>query len=129
MLLNFSFARVSKYLKTTLQIRDSTFPTATRMKKNESEKGQGLTEYAILVSLVALACMAGMALFGNALQGRIASVVAALGGLRNDEVIKGEEKAKGAAVEVIRKLTTKDGMRTTADELLDDNGFPAGGGN
>jgi Flp pilus assembly pilin Flp len=50
--------------------------TASVLKtKLSKQSGQALTEYAVLVSLVAVACIAAMALFGAALKGRMSSLV------------------------------------------------------
>ena len=63
--------------------------------KNQS--GQGLTEYAVILSLVAVASIAGMALFGGAVKGKIASLSGAIAGQKESEVTNSDTKAKNAA--------------------------------
>jgi len=44
------------------------------------QHGQGMTEYIIIVALIALASIAGVKFFGSAVQGSFAGMTAVLGG-------------------------------------------------
>ncbi len=76
-----------------------------------SEKGQGLTEYAVLVSLVAVACIAAMALFGGALRGRIASLVAAVAGEDSSKVDAGNKMAESMSKNLRDRMGNVTGMK------------------
>ena len=43
--------------------------------KIHNEKGQGLTEYALILGLIAIAAVAAMALFGNLISGTVYGVI------------------------------------------------------
>lgn len=45
-----------------------------------NEIGQGMTEYIIIVALIALAAIAGVKFYGNAIQGSFAGMTATLSG-------------------------------------------------
>jgi Flp pilus assembly pilin Flp len=79
------------------------------------QRGQGLTEYAVLVSLVGVACIAAMALFGGALRGRIASLVAAVAGEDAAVVEEGNAIAKKASEKVRSRAKVVDGMKVSTD--------------
>ena len=46
----------------------------------KNQKGQGLTEYAIVLSLVALISIAAMTLFGGAIREKVGSLIGAITG-------------------------------------------------
>lgn len=62
-----------------------------------SESGQSLTEYAIILSLVAVATIAATAFFGGAIKGKIASLAGVIAGQDTSKVSDSEKKAKNAA--------------------------------
>ena len=66
--------------------------------KKSNQKGQGLTEYAVLLSLVAVAAIATTALFGSAIKAKIASIGGA---------ISGETQLKNNAQDVSAAAVTK----------------------
>lgn len=80
------------------------------------ERGQGLTEYAVLVSLVAVACIAAMAFFGGALQGRISSFVAAIAGESTANIEEGNKRAQSASRKLSERSKTIDGMKVNTDK-------------
>ena len=67
------------------------------MKKFKSESGQGLTEYAIVLSLVAVAAIFATAMFGGVIKSKIASITSAIAGSKTSEVLGNEKKGKRAA--------------------------------
>ncbi len=67
------------------------------MKNSKNQKGQSLTEYAVILSLVAVASIAAMALFGGAIKAKIASLAGAIAGQKISEIEKSEGLAKKAA--------------------------------
>jgi pilus assembly protein Flp/PilA len=75
-----------------------------------NQKGQALTEYAILVGLVAIASVAAMAFFGAALRGRIASLVSVIAGDSTENVDRAERSAKAASEALRNRLGEVDGM-------------------
>ena len=77
---------------------------------NESQRGQALTEYAVLVSLVAVASIAAMALFGAALRGRVSSLVAAIAGDSQENIDASEDATKQASQELRNRLKKVNGM-------------------
>jgi len=56
-------------------------PTAQKGFKNRlRQMGQGMTEYIIIVALIALASIAAVNFFGNAVQGAFGGIASVLGG-------------------------------------------------
>jgi Flp pilus assembly pilin Flp len=66
-------------------------------KKVLCAKGQGLTEYAIILSLVAVAAIVTTALFGGAIKSKIASLTGAISGQSTSQISSSENQAKSAA--------------------------------
>ena len=81
-----------------------------------TERGQGLTEYAVLISLVGVACIAAMALFGGALQGRISSLVAAIAGEDRSRIEEGNATARSASEKLRTRSKKVDGMKVNTDQ-------------
>lgn len=92
--------------------------------KIKSQKGQGLTEYAVILSLVAVASIAGMALFGGAVKGKIASLSGAIAGQKESEVTDADNKSKNAAKEAAKRAATVKG-NTSIDksDIFDSQGL------
>ena len=63
----------------------------------KSIQGQGLTEYSIILTLVAVASIAGAALFGGAIRAKIASLTGAISGQKISDIQKSDKRAKSAA--------------------------------
>ncbi len=59
--------------------------------------GQGLTEYIIIVALVAIAAIGITNLFGNQLRNQFATIIAAMSGSSKDKVESLADKADGEA--------------------------------
>jgi Flp pilus assembly pilin Flp len=91
-----------------------------KSKQNCKECGQGLTEYAVVLSLVAVASIAGMALFGGAIKGKVASLTAAVAGQSESDVKAADEKSKKAATEAVKRASTVRGNTTIDGENLFD---------
>jgi|GEM_PF-4782348 len=83
--------------------------------RTRRECGQGLTEYAVLVSLVAVACIAAMVLFGGALQGRISAIVAAVAGEDRAKIDEGNKSAAKASEKLRTRIRKVDGMKVNTD--------------
>ena len=90
------------------------------MKNLKKQSGQGLTEYAVILSLVAVASIAGMALFGGAVKGKIASLSGAIAGQKESEVTAADNKAKNAAKEAQKRAGNVRGNTTIDKEDLFD---------
>ena len=63
----------------------------------KKKKGQGLTEYAIILSLVAVAAIIATALFGGVIKSKIASLTGAIAGSKQSDITANERKAHSAA--------------------------------
>ncbi|MEN9809285.1 MAG: hypothetical protein RLZZ488_852 [Pseudomonadota bacterium] len=93
------------------------------MKKCES--GQGLTEYAILLSVVAVASIAVTALFGAALKSKIASLGAAISGRSANEVSAYERQSQQKADDARKAAEFVDGMEIGEKEIAPSGGSRA----
>ncbi|MEY2988873.1 MAG: hypothetical protein RJB13_2394 [Pseudomonadota bacterium] len=87
------------------------------MKSFSKQSGQSLTEYAILLSVVAVASIAVTALFGAALKSKIASLGAAIAGQSSQEVSEIEEQAKSKANAAGKIANDVDGMEVSEKEI------------
>jgi Flp pilus assembly pilin Flp len=85
--------------------------------KNKQESGQGLTEYAVLVSVVAVASIAVTALFGAALKSKIASLGAAIAGKSSTDVSSFEKQAQQKADAARKAAEDVDGMQVSDKEI------------
>jgi pilus assembly protein Flp/PilA len=105
-------------------IKEKNTNRAQLNQKLGSEAGQGLTEYAVLVSLVAIACIAVMALFGGALRTRFSSMVATISGQSTQEVHNLEVKAGDIGTKAAKQAGQVGNMKTTTDgdaaEIIDE---------
>ena len=93
-----------------------TSPSRANPDEQRRQAGQGLTEYAILVSLVGVACIAAMALFGGALQGRISSLVAAVAGEERSKIEEGNTTARNASEKLRTRSKNISGMKVNTDQ-------------
>lgn len=82
-----------------------------------SQSGQGLTEYAILLSVVAVASIAVTALFGAALKSKIASLSAAISGHSASEVSAFEKQSQQKSDDAKKAANFVDGMEIGEQEL------------
>ena len=82
------------------------------------QAGQSLTEYAILLSVVAVASIAVTALFGAALKSKIASLGAAIAGHSNQEVSAMEKQSKNKASAAAKIADEVDGMEVSEKEIV-----------
>lgn len=79
------------------------------MQKKSHESGQGLTEYAIILSLIAVASIAATAFFGGAMKSKIASLAGAIAGQDSAKIIESEKKATSAADKAQKKCFKSNG--------------------
>ena len=82
-----------------------------------NQKGQSLTEYAILLSVVAVASIAVTALFGATLKSKIASLGAAISGKSAAEVSSFEKQSQGQADDAGKAAREVDGMQVSEREV------------
>ena len=86
----------------------------TQKSFKKSEKGQGLTEYAVVVCLVAVASIATAALLGGAIKAKMATMASAIAGSSASDVSGMQKKAEHAA-DLARKNSSKvNGMKVEA---------------
>jgi len=90
-------------------------------QKSHKESGQGLTEYAVVLSLVAVASIAGMAFFGGAIKARMASLSGAIAGQSESEISATDKKAKKAAQEASKRASRVKGNTTIDKDSIFDN--------
>ncbi len=86
------------------------------MKSNES--GQGLTEYAVVLCLVAIASIGGMALFGGAVKGKLAALTGAVAGSSENDVAAAEKESKNAAAKAKEKAAKVKGNTSIDDDNI-----------
>ena len=80
-----------------------------------SEKGQGLTEYAVILSLVAVASIAAMAFFGGTVKAKMAALSGAVAGSDVSKVKESDKKADKFAQSAAKKAASVKGT-TVIDE-------------
>lgn len=79
------------------------------VKGKLKQLGQGMTEYIIIVALIAIAGIAAYSYFGQTMQGAVADVSTELSGQQSKETVKtGAAAAQGEA-------STVEGMGTYSD--------------
>ena len=86
--------------------------------KKKFESGQGLTEYAVLVSVIAVASIAVTALFGAALKSKIASLGAAIAGKSSADISTFEKQAQQKADAAKKAAADVDGMQVSEKEIV-----------
>ncbi len=82
-----------------------------------NERGQSLTEYAILLSVVAVASITVTALFGATLKSKIASLGAAIAGKSASEISVFEKQSQGQADDAGKAAREVDGMQVSEREV------------
>lgn len=107
------------------------------MKKSlRSQRGQGLTEYAVVLSLVAVAAIAATAFFGGAVKARIAALASAVAGdtqqnvsSANNTAIKAARNASQASQKVGgMKIEHSGASAGSGAEVIDDVSLGGGSG-
>lgn len=86
------------------------------------DRGQGLTEYAVVLSLVAVAAIAATAFFGGAVKARIAALAGAIAGESQQSINNNNNAAISAAQNAAKASSKVGGMR------LEHAGSSAGAG-
>mgnify|MGYP000844257248 CR=1 FL=1 len=79
------------------------------VKNKLKQLGQGMTEYIIIVALIAIAGIAAYSYFGQTMQGAVADVSTELSGQQSKQTVK----AGAAAAQA--EATTVEGMGTYSD--------------
>lgn len=86
--------------------------------------GQGLTEYAVILCLVAVASIAAMALFGGAVKAKIAGLTGAVAGRSAAEIDKTNDTGKSIAKDAADKAKdVKGNMSIDKDSTFDKQSF------
>lgn len=85
--------------------------TIKTFNNNKKEKGQGLTEYAVVVCLVAVASIATAALLGGAIKNKMASLASAISGRSTHDIRSSENKAKNAAEKAEKNASKVNSMK------------------
>ena len=80
-----------------------------RLSGRRLQRGQGMTEYIIIVALVAIAAIAVYSFFGQAVRGQMASITGALSGATGNG---GYNAAQKAHVNANTESTTSYGLNT-----------------
>jgi Flp pilus assembly pilin Flp len=78
-------------------------------KRRLQQLGQGMTEYIIIVALIAIAGIAAYSCFGQTMQGAVADVSTELSGQQS------KDTAKTGAAEAQKEASTVEGMGTYDD--------------
>ena len=87
-------------------------------------KGQGLTEYAVVLSLVAVASIASMAFLGATIKGKVAALSGAIAGQSVSEITKSDQKAQNAAKEASKHASKVRGSTAiSSEDLFDQKGL------
>jgi Flp pilus assembly pilin Flp len=100
------------------------------------QSGQGLTEYAVVLSLVAVAAIAATAFFGGAVKARIAALASAVAGDTQQSITASNNTAVKAARNAAQASKKVGGMRIEHSgsnagdgaEVIDDVGLGGGSG-
>jgi len=82
--------------------------------------GQGLTEYAVVLSLVAIASIASMAFFGGAIKGKVAALSGAIAGQSIADVTAADQKAQKSAKEAAKRASDIKGNTSITNKDLFD---------
>jgi Flp pilus assembly pilin Flp len=100
------------------------------MKKHwfRGDSGQGLTEYAIVLSLVAVAAIASTAFLGGVVKSRVAALAGAVAGESKDKIEAENARALKAASKAAQSSSSVGGMKiehggtsgSAGAELIDD---------
>jgi len=65
------------------------------------QRGQGMTEYIIIVALIAVAAIGAFSYFGDTARNQVASMASELGGTSGESAVKRATEAGTAAVELV----------------------------
>ena len=74
------------------------------MKNRLQQLGQGMTEYIIIVALIAIAAIAAFKFFGGTVQTQVGGIATELSGKDSKTAIKQAQKQAGAAVKEGKNL-------------------------
>ncbi len=85
-------------------------------KSSRKQSGQGMTEYIIIVALVAIAAIGVYAYFGQTVRGQMASITSQLAGKSGQT---GLGKAQGASTNANTQATNQDNLGTYAKNSAD----------
>ncbi|HXA36695.1 MAG TPA: hypothetical protein VNW26_10205 [Steroidobacteraceae bacterium] len=84
----------------------------------KKQLGQGMTEYIIIVALVAIAAIGVYSAFGHTLQGQVAQITAGVAG-NTGLVTSGKTIADSADTEANTAANKKEGMDTYGQNVTD----------
>ncbi len=78
---------------------------------SSGERGQGLAEYTIVLSLVGVAALAGMAFLGGALKSKITALTGSVVGVSEEEIERQEQSGKKAFAGAVKSSSSVSGMK------------------
>lgn len=70
-------------------------------KNSSKQLGQGMTEYIIIVALIAVAAIGAFSYFGDTARNQVASMASELGGTSGESAVNRATEAGTAAVELV----------------------------
>lgn len=89
----------------------------SRFTNLRKQLGQGMTEYIVIVALIAIAAIAGYALFGQTIRGQVGNMAAEVGGGSGDtESTKASGEAAKAEGATDRRLGSYTGQNEGGEE-------------
>ncbi len=84
-----------------------------RLRKQRTQTGQGMTEYIIIVALIAVAAIAVTQLFGTTVRGQMGAIASEVGGNNAQSDI---DEAKEAGAEAATVAKTKRSLATYGNQ-------------
>ena len=84
------------------------------MKRFQKQRGQGMTEYIIIVALIAIAAIAAYSFFGDTLRNQVGGMAAELGGQSGVKNVSQAGKSGKAGAKAGRKAAGLDNYATGA---------------
>ncbi len=89
------------------------------MQRNNKQRGQGMTEYIIIVALIAIAAIAAFSYFGQSVRSQTAGMALEIAGQSSDKAV---EKAQSAANSAIEQGSAKKGLADYGKDNPHDSG-------
>ena len=80
------------------------------MKKLMKQLGQGMTEYIIIVALIAIAAIAAYSFFGDTVRGQVGNMAAELGGQEGKAKVKDSASKANTAGQQAHRLDSYTGQ-------------------
>ena len=91
---------------------------AIRSLTGQTSRGQGMTEYIIIVALIAVAAVATYNFLGKTVRNQTGAIAAGLAG-QQDQATSAQNNAKSSATNAKTEADTKKGLGTFANKVGD----------